>query len=61
MTTDIVRCEFCAGLGEFAGHKCEHCGGQGFRFAIPKDQGESPKPRLDRPLRRKSRKTGRRA
>jgi hypothetical protein len=25
MTTDIARCEFCAGLGEFAGHKCEHC------------------------------------
>jgi hypothetical protein len=46
--TDITRCEFCAGRGEFAGHQCENCGGQGFRFLIPKDEREPPKRRLDR-------------
>jgi DnaJ-class molecular chaperone len=32
--TDIARCEFCAGLGEFAGRKCDKCGGRGFRSLI---------------------------
>jgi hypothetical protein len=57
MPTDIRRCEFCGGRGEFAGRKCAECGGQGFRFLIPKDDGEPPKHRLDRPARTKQRKT----
>jgi hypothetical protein len=53
LTTDIMRCEFCAGLGEFAGHTCDECGGGGFRFLVAKDEGQPAKCRPDRPLRRK--------
>jgi hypothetical protein len=42
LSTDMARCGFCAGLGEFAGRRCDLCDGRGLRFLIPKDEGDRP-------------------
>jgi DnaJ-class molecular chaperone len=31
---DRVRCDKCNGTGRFARHKCEDCGGLGYRMKI---------------------------
>jgi hypothetical protein len=48
MTDNRARCEHCNGTGQFAGHPCDKCGGNGYRLTI---EGDPPKPRGDRPSR----------
>ena len=57
MTTDAPThdgrwiCDQRNGSGQFAGHECPKCGGTGWRQGI---EGELPKRRADRPVRRKA-------
>ena len=45
------RCDRCNGTGKSAGHDCPGCWcGEGFRLKI--NDGDPPKPRLDRPSRK---------